>query len=130
MSLLEKVSKHSTASDCWMSYKGKVLDVTGFIDSHPGGGEILNKYYGKDITAAFHEETDHSETAERILECLVISEGQKAKPTIDPKKGVAYQILKNLSAKEYEDFINSPHHVDGHVRVFDSSFCEFFSITP
>lgn len=50
----EEVQKHSTKSDCWTIINGKVYDVTGYVNRHPGGNEILLAC-GKDGTSLFVE---------------------------------------------------------------------------
>ncbi len=37
----EEVAKHNKSSDCWLILDGEVYDVTKFLESHPGGEEIL-----------------------------------------------------------------------------------------
>jgi len=52
---LEELSKHRTPNDAWLSYKGKVYDVSNWED-HPGGSVIFT-HAGDDCTdvfAAFH----------------------------------------------------------------------------
>lgn len=52
---LEELSKHRTPEDAWVSYKGKVYDVSSWED-HPGGSVIFT-HAGDDCTdifAAFH----------------------------------------------------------------------------
>mmetsp|Transcript_25830 Transcript_25830/g.35512 ORF Transcript_25830/g.35512 Transcript_25830/m.35512 type:complete len:463 (+) Transcript_25830:102-1490(+) len=52
---LEELSKHRTPEDAWISYKGKVYDVSKWED-HPGGSVIFT-HAGDDCTdifAAFH----------------------------------------------------------------------------
>lgn len=52
---LEELSEHRTPEDAWMTYKGKVYDVSGWED-HPGGSVIFT-HAGDDCTdifAAFH----------------------------------------------------------------------------
>jgi len=46
---------------------GKVLDITNFINKHPGGEEILLKHGGQDATEVFIE-TGH--VKHHILEYL------------------------------------------------------------
>jgi len=41
-------------------YGDKVLDVGGFLGSHPGGSEVIKKYIGKQIERAVFEEYSHS----------------------------------------------------------------------
>ena len=47
-----EVKEHDQSDDCWIVYKGDVLDVTAFVEKHPGGSKVLLKYAGKDATAA------------------------------------------------------------------------------
>ena len=32
---MEEVQKHNSDDDCWLAIKGKVYDVTPFLDDHP-----------------------------------------------------------------------------------------------
>ncbi len=38
---LADLKKHSTPSSLWLAIDGKVVDVTQFLESHPGGYDIL-----------------------------------------------------------------------------------------
>ncbi|KAI5839008.1 FMN-dependent dehydrogenase-domain-containing protein [Morchella snyderi] len=49
----DDVSKHSTQSDCWMTVRGTVYDVTEFLQQHPGGPQALLAYAGADATGAY-----------------------------------------------------------------------------
>merc|ERR1712137_1338249 len=50
---LEEVAKHNTKGDCWVVFDGKVLDVTNFLSSHPGGELAILTFAGKDATEEF-----------------------------------------------------------------------------
>ncbi|XP_052231167.1 uncharacterized protein LOC127844747 [Dreissena polymorpha] len=50
---LEDVSFHSDASSCWIVIADKVYDVTDFLDTHPGGEEIILENAGLDATISF-----------------------------------------------------------------------------
>lgn len=54
-SMLEglEVAKHNSRESCWVIIKGKVYDVTDFLDEHPGGASIILRYGGKDATAEY-----------------------------------------------------------------------------
>lgn len=48
----------------------RVFDVTDFIDSHPGGGELVLEYGGRDVTDILKDEVSHthSEAAYEVLD--------------------------------------------------------------
>ena len=48
-----EVAKHDSRDSCWVIIKGKVYDVTEFLDEHPGGAAIILRYGGKDATAEY-----------------------------------------------------------------------------
>ncbi|AGO11691.1 AaceriADL085Cp [[Ashbya] aceris (nom. inval.)] len=56
---IEEVSRHTSADDCWFIIHGRVYDITGLLDSHPGGTKILLKYAGRDATLPF-DDVGHS----------------------------------------------------------------------
>jgi cytochrome b involved in lipid metabolism len=43
---LTDLSKHDSASDCWVSYKSKVYDITSYLSRHPGSPEKIIPYCG------------------------------------------------------------------------------------
>ena len=73
---LEEVSEHDSENDCWMVINGKVYDITSFVNSHPGGEEILDGC-GIDATQLFETRpsgsgTPHSESARNTMESYYI----------------------------------------------------------
>lgn len=36
-----EVSKHTSAHDAWVIINGKVLDITTWLEEHPGGEDVL-----------------------------------------------------------------------------------------
>lgn len=52
---MEEVSQHNALPSIWSVYNGDVYDITMYIDCHPGGKKILEKVYGKDMTALFNK---------------------------------------------------------------------------
>lgn len=65
----EDVELHNKSGDCWVSYKGSVLDVSGFLQDHPGGDDLILNHAGKDVTAimADPDEHTHSDAAYGML---------------------------------------------------------------
>ncbi|KAK6439841.1 fatty acid alpha-hydroxylase [Oleoguttula sp. CCFEE 5521] len=64
------VASHNTASSCYVTVGTKVYDITPFLDDHPGGGELIVEYGGKDVTEIMQDEVSHthSESAWEILD--------------------------------------------------------------
>ncbi|KAI5965920.1 SCS7 [Candida pseudojiufengensis] len=66
-----EVNKHNTEKDCWVTlYQRKIYNVTGFLNEHPGGGDIILPYAGKDITEIMSDiiSHEHSESAYEMLD--------------------------------------------------------------
>lgn len=61
-----EIRRHASDTDGWIVIGGYVIDVTSFLDEHPGGREMLTPYLGKDGTAAF-DRIGHSTEAEILL---------------------------------------------------------------
>lgn len=36
-----EVSKHASAEDAWLIVGGKVLNITSWLEEHPGGDDVL-----------------------------------------------------------------------------------------
>ncbi|KAF8982379.1 hypothetical protein BGZ52_001904, partial [Haplosporangium bisporale] len=56
------LSKHNSRDNLFLAIHDKVYDVSGFIDEHPGGEEVLLDEAGRDATESF-EDVGHSEEA-------------------------------------------------------------------
>lgn len=70
----EDVADHKSAGSCWVSLRGKVYDVAGFIPDHPGGEDLILKQAGTDVENIMKdkESHNHSESAYNMLEEYVI----------------------------------------------------------
>jgi len=67
---LAEVAKHNKDDDCWVVVQGKVLDVTKFLDDHPGGRKAIMLYAGKDATEEFlmlHDENVVEKYAPQVI---------------------------------------------------------------
>lgn len=68
---LAEVAEHYSTEDCWIVVCDRVYDVTGFLDSHPGGYFIIMEHAGRDATLVFRG-SRHSDDAVRMLDQYLI----------------------------------------------------------
>ena len=50
---MAELEKHNKEDDCWVLIGEQVIDVTTFLDDHPGGKHSIMPFAGKDATEAF-----------------------------------------------------------------------------
>lgn len=50
---LEEVAKHNKKEDLWIAVKGVVMNVTDWVDEHPGGPQALFSHMGRDASEEF-----------------------------------------------------------------------------
>ncbi|EPS25591.1 hypothetical protein PDE_00525 [Penicillium oxalicum 114-2] len=64
-----QVESHNTAKSCYITIGRNVYDVTDFVEDHPGGGDLILEYAGKDVEEIMKDEIshEHSEAAYEIL---------------------------------------------------------------
>lgn len=61
---------HRDSNSCYVTIGNKVYDITDFLDDHPGGGELIVEYGGKDVKEIMADEISHkhSEAAYEVLD--------------------------------------------------------------
>jgi predicted NAD/FAD-binding protein/cytochrome b involved in lipid metabolism len=59
---LDDVRRHNTEDSIWVTYEGKVYDVTGFLNTHPGGKGLLMTAAGLDLSHFFGNYKVHTKT--------------------------------------------------------------------
>nr|CCC53216.1 putative cytochrome b5 [Trypanosoma vivax Y486] len=67
----EEIRKHNNENDCWVVLYDRVLDVTDFLNEHPGGLDTINDLGGYDITNSF-ESIGHSPVASALSKKFVV----------------------------------------------------------
>ena len=66
------IAQHNQKTDCWMTIDGDVLNVTSFVDKHPGG-KVIVEGCGKDASNYFHNVPEHMKgMVKRIYQKLII----------------------------------------------------------
>ncbi|KAL8917681.1 MAG: hypothetical protein Q9208_007807 [Pyrenodesmia sp. 3 TL-2023] len=70
----KEVAAHNKSESCWVTLGPKVFDVTDFLESHPGGGDLIMEYAGKDVSEIMQDEVQHlhSENAYDALDEFLI----------------------------------------------------------
>ncbi|OJJ63811.1 hypothetical protein ASPSYDRAFT_38471 [Aspergillus sydowii CBS 593.65] len=65
-----EVESHNSADSCYVTLGSKVYDITSFVEDHPGGGDLVLEYAGKDVTEILRDPIshEHSESAYEILD--------------------------------------------------------------
>lgn len=65
-----EIAEHNSAKSCYVTIGANVYDITDFVDDHPGGGNLVLEYGGKDVTEILKDEVSHthSDSAYEILE--------------------------------------------------------------
>ncbi|TKA67185.1 hypothetical protein B0A49_05824 [Cryomyces minteri] len=66
----KNVESHNTSKSCYVTVGTQVYDITPFLEDHPGGGDLILEYGGKDVKDIMGDEISHShsEAAWEILE--------------------------------------------------------------
>ncbi len=70
---VSEVTKHNTKDDCWQIIENNVYNVADYLNTHPGGADIMIPYCGQDATQAFltkDGQGSHSPKAYQALEPL------------------------------------------------------------
>ncbi|UZJ53459.1 hypothetical protein CBS101457_002779 [Exobasidium rhododendri] len=110
------LSKHDNLNSLWVSYKGKVYDITEFAPDHPGGDDLVLRYAGKDMGDIMEDADEHvhSESAYEMLEEYCIGRlplSQEENGLVAPiSEGGADFTGKDESVIITDDFV--PHDTD------------------
>ena len=63
------IASSNTEESCYVTIGANVYDVTSFLNDHPGGGDLILEYGGKDVEEIMGDESSHlhSEVAYEVL---------------------------------------------------------------
>jgi len=67
----EELSKHCSVDDCWIAIRGRVYNVSSYMEYHPGGLDELMRGAGKDATTLFDEVHKWVNFDSMLAKCLV-----------------------------------------------------------
>ncbi|RUS78760.1 hypothetical protein EGW08_013476 [Elysia chlorotica] len=116
---LADLATHNTPSDMWMALRGKVYNITPYLNYHPGGVEELNRAAGKDGTQLFDEIHNWVNVESMLEKCLVGYLSNESKLTAvkksQPKKllpgPVASSIRRPTIEKPKQDWYQTQSQV-------------------
>ncbi|KAK8189968.1 hypothetical protein HDK77DRAFT_443221 [Phyllosticta capitalensis] len=57
-----EVAAHNNAKSCYVTIGERVFDITDFVEDHPGGGDLVLEYAGKDVKEILEDEISHKHT--------------------------------------------------------------------
>jgi flavocytochrome c len=79
---LEEVASHNKKNDLWVAVKGVVMDLTEWVDEHPGGPQALYSHMGRDATEEF-EMLHDDEVIPKYAAGIVIGRVKGQKVTLE-----------------------------------------------
>jgi len=89
---IAQVERHQSETDLWIVVRGRVYDVTRYLNEHPGGKAAIMMNAGQDCTEDF--EAIHSEKAWKLLDDFYIGElapaGSSADASLSSSPHLAY----------------------------------------
>ncbi|KAK5111446.1 hypothetical protein LTR62_004898 [Meristemomyces frigidus] len=113
------VASHNTAKSCYITVGTKVYDVTHFLDSHPGGPELILQYAGKDVKEAMEDPISHthSEAAweiideslvgfvatNKVIDAAMKTDDPFSVLPMEPRNGKGVAIMKEANTGAYKD---------------------------
>ena len=109
---VDEIARHNKETDCWIIIKGKVYDVTDYLDDHPGGVEIITDLAGMDSTEDF-EDVGHSEEAYDQLKDYYIGD------VGGPQVGVGEAAPVEETNKLQEEVTKSPQVLEKRPEIFE-----------
>lgn len=140
------VSHHNAANDAWVIYDGGVYDVTLFLESHPGGMDILLDHLGGDVTEAIRGSDGghvHSVFALKLLEKYKIGHVLDADGALAPDGNVdvvsGAQLVRwdqpllhqiGMLGVKYHKWIHSFPTTDHTVKMFTNDTLEALTKCP
>ncbi|KAK9463523.1 FAD binding domain-containing protein [Lipomyces oligophaga] len=77
------VAKHNTKGDCWVIVKGLVMNLTPFLNDHPGGVNAIVNFAGRDATTEF-EMLHEDRVIPKYAAETVIGKIQGTSPVLEP----------------------------------------------
>jgi 4-hydroxysphinganine ceramide fatty acyl 2-hydroxylase len=114
-----EVESHNTEKSVYVTIQTKVYDVTDFLDDHPGGGDLIMEYAGKDVEEILKDGDSHphSEAAYEVLDESLVG-------FVVPEKAVGATEATNGSAEKVNGVTASATEASSTVHPRTGMSCE------
>jgi 4-hydroxysphinganine ceramide fatty acyl 2-hydroxylase len=106
-----EVESHNNAKSCYITLGRNVYDVTEFVEDHPGGGDLILDYAGRDVEEIMKDEIshEHSEAAYDILTDYHIgfmssdASGKAQTSGVDTEEAISQPLYESTGMSREED---------------------------
>ncbi|EME86338.1 uncharacterized protein MYCFIDRAFT_202482 [Pseudocercospora fijiensis CIRAD86] len=120
-----EVASHNTEKSCYVTVGTKVYDITPFLEDHPGGGDLILQYGGKDVKEAMEDEISHahSEAAWEILDDYLVGfvATQKVLDAVEKSNDPFSVLPMEPSAKGMKELDKASNGAAAEVRARDQA---------
>ena len=93
---LDELATHADRKDCWIAVHGVVMDITPFMNEHPGGPDVVVSAAGRDCTHEF-EDVGHTDSARRLGEKYIVGRLTESAPASIPTNMEVHAMKKSSS---------------------------------
>ncbi|XP_068697352.1 uncharacterized protein [Montipora foliosa] len=104
----QELSALNQMHNAHVAVRGKVYDISKFINHHPGGPEILQMAAGKDITIVFESYHIFSSLAPKMLEKYYVGDLISSETPTFPELGAFYKTLRERVRKHFSETKKDP----------------------
>jgi cytochrome b involved in lipid metabolism len=100
---LEDLVLQKKKGQCWIVRKGRVYNVTEFVNDHPGGDDLITQFAGMDIANAMEDENEHlhSESAYAILEEYLVGKLGNDTVTVSEGRSAGRPMLRSWTLTDH-----------------------------
>lgn len=116
-----QVASHKSAKSCFVTVGRNVYDVTDFLDSHPGGSDLVLEYGGKDVSDILKDGASHthSEAAYEVLDDSLVGhlEGAAANGKANGAAAANGAAVNPRTGMSSEEDLSKDTDIDGDYKT-------------
>ncbi|XP_015751649.1 PREDICTED: acyl-lipid (8-3)-desaturase-like [Acropora digitifera] len=106
----EELSSLNEEHNAHVAVRGKVYDVSKFLNRHPGGKDMLLMGAGRDVTVVFETYHAFSDSATKVLEKYHVGELISNEFPTFPQLGLFFQTVRDRVKKHFKDTNQDPKY--------------------